>query len=63
LHSGRIQDHDREKRFGCRGHQDASRETFLDKFGDEPAVVEVDVGEEEVIYSVWREGESLPVSV
>jgi hypothetical protein len=38
-------------------------ESFLDKFGNEPAVVQVNVCEENMINLVWRNWEGFPVSV
>jgi hypothetical protein len=63
LHSSRIQDDYWKKCFGCRREQDVSGESLFDKFGNEPAVVQVNVCEEDMINLAWRNGEGLPVSV
>jgi hypothetical protein len=63
LHSGRIQDYYWKQHFGCGGQEYISGKPFLDKLGNKPAVVQVNMGKEEMLYLVWRNGESLPVSV
>jgi hypothetical protein len=63
LHPSRIQDHYRKQLLRCRRQQDISSKPFLDELRDEPRVVQVNVGEEETMDLVWRNGESLPVSV
>ena len=51
--------------FGCiwGANGDISSKPFLDKLRNEPRVVQVNVGEEETMDLVWRNGEGLPVSV
>jgi len=62
LHSSRIQNHDRKQRFGCGGQQDVSGKPFLNELGDQPGVVQVDMGEKDIVDLVWRNGEGFPVS-
>jgi hypothetical protein len=63
LHSGRIQNHDRKQLFRCRGQQDISGKPFLDKLGNKSRVVQVNMGEKEILDLIRRKGEALPVSV
>jgi hypothetical protein len=63
LDSGRIQNHDRKHLFGRRGQEDISGKSFPDKLGDKPGMVQVNMSEEEIMDLVWRNWESLPVSV
>jgi hypothetical protein len=63
LDPGRIQNHDGKHLFGWHGQEDVSIKSFLDKLGNEPGVVKVNMGEKEIVDLVRRNRKSLPVPV